>query len=80
MKNMNIHFETGINQQKITVDATHSADDIMKSSLSIKTPFASFREADMSTRYSGVLTNFDSHGEVTINGKMAEALFSIRNL
>jgi ribosomal 50S subunit-recycling heat shock protein len=27
----------------------------------------------MSTRYSGVLTNFDSHGEVTINGKMAEA-------
>ena len=73
MKNMNIHFETGIDQQKITVDTTHSADDIMKSSLSIRTPFASFREADMSTRYSGVLTNFDSHGEVTINGKMAEA-------
>jgi hypothetical protein len=28
MKNMNIHFETGINQQKITVDATHSADGV----------------------------------------------------
>jgi hypothetical protein len=35
MKNMNIHFETGIDQQKITVDATHSADDIMKSSKSV---------------------------------------------
>ncbi|VDI44373.1 Hypothetical predicted protein [Mytilus galloprovincialis] len=73
MNKMNGNIEAGINEQKITTDITISSDDVTKASVTLRTPFAELRNADVSIRFSGTTKNFDSHSEVTVNEKMAEA-------
>ena len=72
-RKLNGQIEAGINQQKIEANLLFSVSDMAKASFTIKTPFSYLKSGDISTRIAGTPNNFDSHAEISVNGKVAEA-------
>ncbi|XP_061171948.1 uncharacterized protein LOC133181472, partial [Saccostrea echinata] len=77
LSNFKCHAEASANGQTVEGDLTFASINSLEGTLSIRTPFADYRESDFLFRHSGGLLNFNSHAEYSLEGKKSEFEMSV---
>ncbi|XP_062611984.1 uncharacterized protein LOC134273790, partial [Saccostrea cucullata] len=72
LNNFKCHAEASANGETVEGDLAFSSINSLEGTLSIRTPFADYRESDFLFRHNGGLLNFNSHAEYSLEGKKSE--------
>ncbi|XP_062611985.1 uncharacterized protein LOC134273791, partial [Saccostrea cucullata] len=72
LSNFKCHAEVSANGQAVEGDLTFTSINSLEGTMSIRTPFADYRESNFLFRHNGGLLNFNSHAEYSIEGEKSE--------